>query len=328
MNAITQLDILDLEDTIARYDVGELVRYWPATNGIENTNYFLRTVRDGREHDYVLTILEQPSNAGGAYVPLLDRCVAAGLPVAAVVRNTRGEAFESYDSKSVLLSQRLPGRHVYNPTHQQICALGRFAARLHRATLAWDFPVPPYPRAGDWLDKAVAATRGHLDYEAANLLADTVTAVASLLQRDDVQRLPAGLIHGDLFRDNVLFNARGLTGVLDFHHAARGYLIYDLAVAANDWCTDAAGLLDPDMTTSLLLAYHRVRPLDPAELRFFPAFLLYAGVVFWLSRLSVALRREAEDGEDVRCNNPDEFQRIVQQHTAHFFYLDERLLDT
>ncbi len=82
MNAITQLDVLDLEDTIARYGVGDLIRYWPAVNGIENSNYFLRTTQDGREREFVLTIIEQPSNSGGAYVPLLDLCARDGLPVA------------------------------------------------------------------------------------------------------------------------------------------------------------------------------------------------------------------------------------------------------
>ena len=88
MNAVTQLDVLDLEQTVARYDIGELVRFWPAANGIENSNYFLRTICKSTEKEYVLTIVEQPSNSGGAYVPLLDTCFAAGLPVAQVIRFT------------------------------------------------------------------------------------------------------------------------------------------------------------------------------------------------------------------------------------------------
>ena len=94
MNAITQLDVLDLEDTIARYGVGDLIRYWPAVNGIENSNYFLRTTQDGREREFVLTIIEQPSNAGGAYVPLLDLCARDGLPVAEIVRTSTGQPYD------------------------------------------------------------------------------------------------------------------------------------------------------------------------------------------------------------------------------------------
>lgn len=331
MNAITQLDVLDLEHTIAHYSVGDLIRYWPAVNGIENSNYFVRTVDDGQERDFVLTIMEQPSHSGDAYVPLLDLCVEAGLPVAAVLRNKNGDAIDQYDNKLILLSRRLPGRHVYNPTLRQVASLGRFIARFHKATAGWDHPVADYPRTASWLAHHAELCRGYLPYISQQLLADSTREVAFLLARHDVAALPKGIIHGDLFRDNVLFSERSLTGVLDFHHAARGTLIYDLAVAANDWCTDSTGLLDSDRVLELMRAYHAIRPLEPSELRLFSAFALYAAVAFWLSRLTVALRYADADNDKtgaVRCNNPEEFQRIVERHHAHFFYLDERLLET
>lgn len=332
MNAITQLDVLDLEHTIAHYGVGDLIRYWPAVNGIENSNYFVRTVDAGREREFVLTIMEQPSHSGGAYVPLLDLCVEAGLPVADIMRNKQGKAIDHYDGKLILLSRRLPGRHVYNPTLRQVASLGRFVARFHTATANWAHPVADYPRGAAWLAHHSELCRGYLPYIAQQLLSDSADEIAFLLARTDVAELPKGIIHGDLFRDNVLFNERGLTGVLDFHHAARGTLIYDLAVAANDWCTDSSGLMDPDRVMALLRAYHAIRPLNRSEMRLFPAFTLYAAVTFWLSRLSVLVQHnKAVNGggdELVRFNNPEEFQRIVEQHHAHFFYLDERLLDS
>ena len=133
------------------------------------------------------------------------------------------------------------------------------------------------------------------------------------------------MIHGDLFRDNVLFNERGLTGVLDFHHASTGYWLFDLAVIANDWCTDSQGRLDPDRTQALLVAYHRIRPLTEAEVWFFTSFALYAALCFWTSRLSVALKAREETG--LRSKNPEEFRRIVMQHLRHPFHIDARILD-
>ncbi len=145
-----------------------------------------------------------------------------------------------------------------------------------------------------------------------------------MLRREDVRRLPRGVIHGDMFRDNVLFSERGLTGVVDFHHAATGYWIYDLAVVANDWCNDSSGVLDSDRTLALLRAYHAIRPLTLGEIWYFPMFALYSATAFWLSRLTVSMRRHID--AQVRVNNPEEFQRIVEQHFAHFYYLDARLL--
>ncbi|MCZ6852645.1 MAG: phosphotransferase, partial [Gammaproteobacteria bacterium] len=226
MNAVTQLDVLELEQTVARYDIGELIRYWPAANGIENSNYFLRTSSENSEREYVLTIVEQPSNSGPAYVPLLDACIDAGLPVASVIRNTDGNPYDELAGKPVLLAPRLAGRHAYNPTVKQIEALASFTARFHLATANLNFPVPSYPRTTTWLSDQLALTQGHLPYSSYRLLEDTVARVNSLLARRDTQELPTRVIHGDLFRDNVLFNERGLNGVLDFHHAATGYLIY------------------------------------------------------------------------------------------------------
>ena len=127
-------------------------------------------------------------------------------------------------------------------------------------------------------------------------------------------------MHGDLFRDNVLFDGPELTGVLDFHHAARGYLVYDLAVAANDWCNRPGGALDPERTAALVAAYHKVRPLTILEKGFFPGFLLYAALAFWLSRLTVALKTDTRS--TARFKDPDEFREIVAHRNAHFFQID------
>ncbi len=224
-----------------------------------------------------------------------------------------------------MLCPRLPGRHVCNPTQRQVEALGRFIARFHRATLAAELDLPAYPRTLDWLEANAEACRGQVSYGVSTLLNAVRQELRHALSRQDVAALPQGPIHGDLFRDNVLFNEWGLAGVLDFHHASHGYLIYDLAVAANDWCTEANGALDPERALALLRAYHRIRPISRQELWHFPVFALYAALAFWISRLVVSL--DQRRGRAVRANNPEEFQRIVQHHRAHFFYLDERRLD-
>ena len=326
MNAVTQVDETSLEETLSRYDIGRLLRYWPAANGIENTNYFIETEHDGRKRQFVMTILERAANAADAYLPMMDSLYQGGLPVAPALPNMADICIEQIDHKPAMLQPRIPGQHVYNPTSKQVCALARFVARMHLTMQSTDVELPPYPRHSRWLIEQAAAAPGHIPFADELLLRDTVNKVQSLLARDDVRALPQGMIHGDLFRDNVLFNEHGLTGVLDFHHAALGYWIYDLAVLANDWCTDASGCLDPERTTAMLRAYHQIRPLQDAELWFFSAFALYGALTFWLSRLTVVLDQKGQGV--VRFKNPDEFKRIVQQHARHPFYLDPRLLET
>lgn len=322
--AIRQLDVLQLEALLAEYAIGELIRYRPAAGGIENSNYFLRTLRNGIEGHYVLTVLEQPANAGESLVPLLDACEAAGLPVPRVIRTRSGEPYSRLNGQRVMVCPRLPGAHVCNPTERQVAAVGRFLARLHLATTNDELNLPEYPRNLAWLDQGAEACRPDMGYRDYALMRDTRGELASALARNDVVLLPRGMIHADLFRDNVLFNEWGLSGALDFHHASRGFLIYDLAVAANDWCTSGDGVLDPERTLALLRAYHGLRPITRQELWFFPVFALYGALVFWTSRLTVALRKRR--GLAVRANDPAEFQRIVEHHRAHFLYLDERVL--
>lgn len=325
MNAVTQLQEASLEETLSRFDIGQLKHYWPAANGIENSNYFIETDDAGRHREFVLTIMEQDAHAGAAYVPMMDALYNGGLPVAPPLLNMANFPMEEMAGKPAMLQQRLPGKHPYNPTNKQVRALARFIARMHLTLADNDIALPPYPRDGMWLSERAALTKGYLPYSDERLINDTVTSTCSLLTRLDVGELPYGMIHGDLFRDNVLFNEHGLTGVLDFHHAASGFWLYDLAVVANDWCNDTNGSLDPERTTAMLAAYHQIRPLTDAELWFFPGFALYAALAFWLSRLAVALQQKTN--ALVRFKNPDEFKRIVSQHTRHPFYLDPRHLD-
>ena len=319
MRTISPLNTETLKDLLARYDVGRLLDHRPASHGIENSNYFITALKNGARSHWVLTILEQPSHSGSNYVPLLDLCHEAGLPVAPVVRNIAGDAIESLDGKAAMLAPLLPGKHVDNPCLQQLEALGGFVAEFHRATSAPGFEVAPYPRDARWLRDRQAGVRGLMAPTDASLVTDAVERVVDLLGRKDVAELPAGLVHGDLFRDNVLFDGPKLTGVIDFHHAARGYLVYDLAVVANDWCSVPGGGLDPERATALVGAYHRVRPLSRLEIDCFSGFLLYAAVAFWLSRLAVAL---GTDGNyTARFKDPDEFKVIVIDRSALSFRL-------
>lgn len=313
-----------LQPIIRQYDVGDVIKVWPATQGIENQNYFLQTQGINRQHSFVLTLLMSTSNAGEAYVPMMRLLDHRGLPVAPPIDNRQGQAITDHDGQLCMLQPKLAGHHTVNPTLKQIEGLARFMGRMHRTPYRTEFNLPEYPRAQSWLVGEASKISAKLPFSDRVLLTDNLTQVISLLSRGDTQALPRGLIHADLFRDNVLFTERGLAGVLDFHHAASGYFIYDLAVAANDWCSDASGLLDPERVTHLLRAYHAVRPMTEPELWFFSLFAQYAALTFWLSR-AVKVHASTTQGNE-RTKNPDEFKRILEQLGKHHFYLDYRAL--
>jgi homoserine kinase type II len=122
--------------------------------------------------------------------------------------------------------------------------------------------------------------------------------------------LPRANIHADLFRDNAMFEGTHLTGLIDFYNACSGPMLYDVAIALNDWCSDDEGVLDGPRARALLGAYAALRPFTAAEAQLWPTLLRVACVRFWLSRLIAA---QTFAGQDVLIHDPMEFQQRLAQ---------------
>ena len=130
-------------------------------------------------------------------------------------------------------------------------------------------------------------------------------------QKEKILALPRANIHADLFRDNAMFEGTHLTGLIDFYNACSGPMLYDVAIALNDWCSDDEGLIDGPRARALLGAYAALRPFTAAEAELWPTMLRVACVRFWLSRLIAA---ESFAGQDVLIHDPMEFQlRLAQR---------------
>jgi len=316
------LDQSPIDDALARYPVGRLLRYWPASHGIENTNYFVRTT-DG---EFVLTLMERQPFAGDAYFTILDTLAHAGLPVAAPIADRLGNVSTQIQGRAAILQHRLPGSHVALPTEIQLQALGRLIARLHIESAGISSRIPAHPRDLAWMKMACESLTSRMRYSSARLMEESLLTVSTLLAREDVALLPAGVVHGDIFRDNVLFQEDALCGIIDFHQAAHGTWLFDLAVAANDWCCDVTGQLNRGKTLALLKGYHTQRPLNRQEIWFFSPFRLYAALTFWLARQEVYL--QVQQGLPVRSKNPRDMEAIILMLRRGFDYFDERLFET
>src|SRR5690606_20954733 len=181
--------------------------------------------------------------------------------------------------------------------------VGRLLARIPLATRERILERPS-DRGPDWMQREGPSLALNLPDKQLPLLRDGLAEIAELKQK--FRELPRANLHADLFRDNVLFEGSHLTGVIDFYNACSGPMLYDLAICANDWCSDAEGQLDPVRTEALLGAYSARRRFHPAEAELWPAMLRVACLRFWLSRLIAA---EENRGRDVLIKDPDEFRR-------------------
>ncbi|MEE4300508.1 MAG: homoserine kinase [Pseudomonadales bacterium] len=282
MGVYSELSRDVLAAAIVGWGRGLLLEAAPTELGIENSNFFVSTEdTDGEVREWVLTVMaERPSDATLTMLELLE---TARMPVPAPVPDLDGRRVGRVDGHPALLTPRLPGGHPERPTPAQCHALGDFLGRMHRLTARLE--GPPHPRDLAWLEAGYSAHVRRTSHETGSLLRSALDALRSVEHRGDWHRMPTGLIHGDLFRDNTMFDGDVLTGVIDFHHAARAPLAFDLAVAAMDWCSGPDGRLDAELTRMMLDGYARRRSLTREELWFWPLLLVLACARFLVARL-------------------------------------------
>ncbi|HET7775427.1 MAG TPA: homoserine kinase [Azospira sp.] len=303
MSVFTPVTREQLQDWLPGCAVGTLVDFAGIAAGVQNTNYFV-TSTQGK---WVLTLFETlAAEELGFYLGLMAHLAARGLPCPAPVAAADGAVLRPLAGRPAVLVSRLQGREVAVPGAAHAAAVGEALARLHLA--ARDFrPLRPNPRGAAWRQEAAAAVLPCLSAADRALLQDEMA-----WQEQPQQALPRGIVHADLFRDNVLFDGERLAGLLDFYFAGEDDLLFDLAVAANDWCVAADGRLDPQRTRALLAAYQRQRPLTPAEALAWPRLLRRAALRFWLSRLEdFHLPRP---GRQVLVKDPEHFRHLLLAH--------------
>jgi len=266
--------------------------------GMQNSNYFV--VAGGRR--WVLTIFEHLTPRElEFFLALQDHLAVRDVPCPRPLATADGHFWRSLAGKPAALFNCLPGACIEAPSPAHCRTLGEMLARLHLAGA--DFPSPlPNPCGHAWRESIGRALAPLLSAdERGRLLAELDFQAAQ-----DYSSLPRGIIHADLFRDNVLWLADGqLSGVLDFYFAGADSLLFDLAVVANDWCADAENL------AALLAGYGNLRRLTSAEAAAWPAMRRAAALRFWLLRLEV--RHHPRAGSVVTIKDPDHFGRLLQR---------------
>jgi homoserine kinase type II len=292
---------------LARYPVGEPTGFEGIADGIENTNYAVSTA-DG---EWVLTLFETADAAATAPLLHLTEFLAGrGLPCPSPVRDCDGRILGRLEGKPAALVTRLPGRSVGHPSPAQCRAVGSMLAQVHLAGRRFG-TLRKNPRGAAWRKQTAAALLERLEGGAGELLREELR-FQGLYRLPD---LPQGLIHADLFRDNALFDGEALTGVVDFYDAGYDSLLYDVAVAVNDWCwARETGSFDDQQVCTLLAGYAEVRPLTALERGAWPVVLRMAALRFWLSRLQAVHAPRA--GALTRRKDPETFRRILQWHAA------------
>lgn len=302
MSVYTDVSLSQVQVFLRDYDLGQVTQLEGISDGIENTNYFLTT----KLGYYILTLFEDSSKDDLAYpLELMGFLADRGIPSAQPIATRSGRLIGQLNAKPAVVVERLPGHSVEKPGDHQLVVIGTTLARFHRIGL--DFrPSRDDSHGMGWVDETATLIRSELSDSEQKIL----DAAVVYRSRFDALRLPRGVIHADLFRDNVLFFQNRLSGLIDFYDAHTGPLVYDLAVTVCDWCTDEMGNLDESSAVTLVHAYCRERALNVHEKQAWVESLRAAGLRFWLSRKKDQLYHRV--GAITQSKRPEKFAAIIE----------------
>lgn len=308
MSVFTTLTEDEVAVWLQQFDIGQLQALKGIAAGITNTNYFVITDKSR----YVLTIFEKNTQQELPYfVHLMSHLANHGVPCPAPVADRQGTCLHMLHGKPALMVTCLQGKDIAIPDVTHIQQVATTLAQMHIAGASFA-QAGVNQRNEAWRTATAEQVLPKLKATDKAMLQAELAYQHSL----DVSALPTGVIHGDLFRDNVLFDGDKLGGFIDFYYACHDILLYDVAIAVNEWCLHHngpdLGLIDEDKMQVFLDAYQSVRPFAPHEWKLWLAMLRRASLRFWLSRLYDFYF--PQDGELTHTKDPNHFKNLLQQY--------------
>jgi homoserine kinase type II len=308
MAVYTDVSDEELEAFIASYAVGALTSFKGIAEGVENSNYLVHT-ESGR---YILTLYEKRVRPEDLpyFLALMEHLAARGITCPLPVRDREGRTLKELAGRPAALITFLEGLWVRRPGIEHCAGLGDALARFHLAGL--DFPMK---RANSlslpgW--RGLADTIGGAADKVKPGLAREIDKELGFLDKNWQDELPEGVIHADLFPDNVFFLGDKVSGLIDFYFACNDKLAYDVAVCLNAWCFETDGSFNITKARALLQAYEAVRPLSKAELERLPTLARGAALRFLLTRTYDLLNTDAN--ALVKTKDPNEYLRKLRFH--------------
>ncbi|CUW88731.1 homoserine kinase [Agrobacterium fabacearum S56] len=310
MAVYTDITEDDLRNFLIQYDVGSLTSYKGIAEGVENSNFLLHTTKD----PLILTLYEKRVEKSDLpfFLGLMQHLTAKGLSCPLPLPRKDGELLGELSGRPAALISFLEGMWLRKPEAKHCREVGKALAAMHLAGEGFEIKRPNALSVDGWKvlwdkseDRADEVEKGlkqeirpEIDYLAAHWPKD----------------LPAGVIHADLFQDNVFFLGDELSGLIDFYFACNDLLAYDVSICLNAWCFEKDGAYNVTKGKALLEGYQSVRPLSEAELDALPLLARGSALRFFLTRLYDWLTTPA--GALVVKKDPLEYLRKLRFHRS------------
>ena len=310
MAVYTEVSDDDLARFLSAYGVGDLLSYKGIAEGVENTNYIVHTTQG----PYILTLYERRVSREDLpfFLGLMEHLAAKGVSCPLPVRNHDGAFLGELAGRAAALITFLEGFWPRRPTAEHCLEVGRALAKLHAAGAGFALKRDNALGVAGWRP-LFERFKAEAD-DIAPGLAAVIESELRVLEANWPKTLPRGVIHADLFPDNVFFIGSRLSGLIDFYFACNDALAYDLAICLNAWCFEPDFAFNVTKGRALLKGYQEVRRLEAGEIAAMPMLARGAALRFLLTRAYDWLN--TPDTAFVKPHDPVAYLRRLRFHQS------------
>ena len=310
MAVYTKLEHQEVEQFLEQYNINNFKDYKGITEGVENTNYFIKT----SEQDYILTIYEKrvDENDLPFFIKLLSSLSENKFPCPKPIANKNNEKINKIKNKNAALVTFLNGQSKNKITSEDCFEIGKITAQLHEITKKFKISRKNNLSIESWQNIFEKTIKKKIDLDE-SIIKKTNNYLIFLKDKWP-NNLPEGIIHADLFPDNIFFTKNKVSGIIDFYFACNDFFAYEIAICLNSICFDNNSTFNMTKAKNLIDGYSSIRALGEDEKKYLPILCMGAAMRFFLTRLYDFYN--TDNKADVKIKDPFEYLKKIEFHST------------
>ena len=310
MAVYTKLEHQEVEQFLKQYNINNFKDYKGITEGVENTNYFIKT----SQQDYILTIYEKrvDENDLPFFIKLLSSLSDNRFPCPKPIANKNNEKINKIKNKNAALVTFLNGQSKNKITSEECFEIGKITAQLHEITKKFDINRKNNLSIENWESIFEKTIKQKIDLDE-SIIKKTKNYL-NFLKDKWPKNLPQGIIHADLFPDNIFFTNNKVSGIIDFYFACNDFFAYEIAICINSLCFDNNSTFNMTKAKNLIDGYTSIKTLSEDEKKYLPILSMGAAMRFFLTRLYDFYH--TDNKADVKIKDPFEYLKKIEFHST------------
>ena len=310
MAVYTKLAHQEVEQFLEQYNINNFKDYKGITEGVENTNYFINTL----EQDYILTIYEKrvDENDLPFFINLLSNLSENKFPCPKPIANKNNEKINKIKNKNAALVTFLNGQSKNKITSEECFEIGKITAQLHEITKKFNISRKNNLSIESWQNIFEKIVKQKIDLD--ETIIKKTKSYLNFLKDKWPKNLPQGIIHADLFPDNIFFTKNKVSGIIDFYFACNDFFAYEIAICINSICFDNNSTFNMTKAKNLIDGYSSIRTLGKEEKKFLPILSMGAAMRFFLTRLHDFYH--TDNKAEVKIKDPFEYFKKIEFHST------------